>query len=696
MRTTIRTKIWGGFAIVLVLMGIVGWVTLGNLGKVNDLMGRMYDEDLLPIQDLGAAVGELRQLQLYLVDDVLTQDKPKMEEAERKIAEHEKLLFEHMQSYSKSQLSKEEKGLLASFDAAWPLYKADRDSVLQLKREGKDISTITPFVANARQKLTALDEALEKLTRLNVAAAQLSRQESEATLGDSQPLMVGMLALATLLSLTVGLYLTRSIAMGVGAVSKAAEGLAQGDVEQEVRLRGRDEIGAMAASFNSMISYLRSMVEVAEAICQGDLTREVSPRGERDALGLAFARMTDNLRQMVGSVASSASALAVASQEMSAASTQAGAATQQIAHTIQEVARGNQDQSAVVQDAASSVDQLSRAIDLIAGASQDQANSVDQASSSVAQLNDSITKVAAASREVAEATRQAQQAALSGAESVQKTVDGIATIRQRTIDSTREVQDLDKYSEEINSIVETIDDIAEQTNLLALNAAIEAARAGEYGRGFAVVADEVRKLAERTSHSTREIAELIAQVQKETQEAVQAIQLGMTEVESGTALAEEAGLALKNILSSVGTATTQVAHIASAVGQMEAASQQVVKVMDIVSTAVEQSTAATQQMANSSREVTGAIEKVAAVSQETSAAAEEVSASTEEVSAQVQEMVAQAQQLSAMAEQLQGAVARFGMSQEGEMVLRRRQDDWVAPARAGGTAGSRAGSAPAV
>ena len=93
-----------------------------------------------------------------------------------------------------------------------------------------------------------------------------------------------------------------------------------------------------------------------------------------------------------------------------------------------------------------------------------------------------------------------------------------------------------------------IDDIADQTNLLALNAAIEAARAGEEGRGFAVVADEVRKLAERTTTATKEIAQMIEDIQTETERTVSAMQQGMKQVEEGVHSTAAAGESLQVII----------------------------------------------------------------------------------------------------------------------------------------------------
>lgn len=137
--------------------------------------------------------------------------------------------------------------------------------------------------------------------------------------------------------------------------------------------------------------------------------------------------------------------------------------------------------------------------------------------------------------------RNAMQQAVTGSQ------QQLHVVQQRTQDirhsidlSTETIRDLGVSTDRIGKIVDVINEIADQTNLLALNAAIEAARAGEAGRGFSVVADEVRKLAERTAHATSEIRTMISAVQSKAKDAVVNMDTGMSRMEEGLKLAEEA------------------------------------------------------------------------------------------------------------------------------------------------------------
>ncbi|RTU20596.1 pili assembly chaperone, partial [Pseudomonas aeruginosa] len=134
-----------------------------------------------------------------------------------------------------------------------------------------------------------------------------------------------------------------------------------------------------------------------------------------------------------------------------------------------------------------------------------------------------------------------------GALIIQSAVEEMLKIANTLDASSLNIGELSQHSQQITSIVNTIREIAEQTNLLALNAAIEAARAGDQGRGFAVVADEVRQLAERTSKSTKEIADMIGRIQTGTRSVIGDMQHSQEQARRGVELANEAGAAILGI-----------------------------------------------------------------------------------------------------------------------------------------------------
>ncbi len=144
-------------------------------------------------------------------------------------------------------------------------------------------------------------------------------------------------------------------------------------------------------------------------------------------------------------------------------------------------------------------------------------------------------------------SRHTDSSAQRGAGVVQETVQVMRELAKYMQEASEGIEALDKQSQLIGSIIESISSIADQTNLLALNAAIEAARAGEQGRGFAVVADEVRRLASRTSEATEEIVSVVRQNQQLAEQAVSIIGSGRQQAEQGLELAGQAGAVIVEI-----------------------------------------------------------------------------------------------------------------------------------------------------
>jgi len=442
-------------------------------------------------------------------------------------------------------------------------------------------------------------------------------------------------------------------------------GLAKGeisdiDIETKTKInRRKDELGLMGASLGELQGYFEEMSATATHIAQGDLSAKVTPRSEKDMFGNAFVKMVANLREQVSQLTRSAENLNLASSELANASNQAGQATSQIAATIQQVARGTTQQASSISQTASSVEQMARTIEGVAHGAQEQASAAAKASVVTSQLSTSIQQVSGNAQAVTQQAKAAAQAASDGQSKVEQTIQGMLSIRASVDQSAKAIEEMGKRSDQIGTIVETIQDIASQTNLLALNAAIEAARAGEHGKGFAVVADEVRKLAERSASATREISGLISAIQATVSEAVSTMQSSGQQVAHGVEQANASGHALSAILETIETVTEQAEQANRAAQQMNTAAAELVNSVDSVSAVIEENTAATEEMTASSSEVSEAIENIASISEENSAAVEEVSASAEEMSAQVQEVSAAAQSLADLAEDLRKVVRQF-------------------------------------
>jgi methyl-accepting chemotaxis protein len=121
-------------------------------------------------------------------------------------------------------------------------------------------------------------------------------------------------------------------------------------------------------------------------------------------------------------------------------------------------------------------------------------------------------------------------------------------LRSTVAGTANKVKRLGESSQEISKVVSLINQIALQTNILSVNTSIEAAKAGEEGRAFALVAKEVSQLAVQSAQATREIEQIVQDIQLETKEVVSAVELGMTQVAEGTDLVKDAKLSLGHIL----------------------------------------------------------------------------------------------------------------------------------------------------
>ncbi len=224
-----------------------------------------------------------------------------------------------------------------------------------------------------------------------------------------------------------------------------------------------------------------------------------------------------------------------------------GAIADSINYTIDELRRLVTGINGAAQQVTTATQEAQTIAGQLLQAAQKQAAEIQGTGQSVAQMTVSMQEVSRGANDSAGVAKSSLNAAEKGTQSVQNAIRGMNDIREQIQETSKRIKRLGESSQEIGEIVQLISDITEQTNVLALNAAIQAASAGEAGRGFTVVAEEVQRLAERSAEATKHISAIVKSIQRDTQDAVEAMERSTRGVVEGTKTADEAGEALREI-----------------------------------------------------------------------------------------------------------------------------------------------------
>lgn len=446
-------------------------------------------------------------------------------------------------------------------------------------------------VGNSNQIDTAHVYAWRRLPasdgRILVAMMPLERIRGEMT--SSWRVLAFVISVNFLVAIGLSRVVARELSRATQSVGNRLRVVASGNLGQGEIFESDDEFGDLGRSIEEMTLALRKIVMQVSATANGienaarDLASATQGVNESTAEQSASIDQASQGMDVIGrnirDISASAGRLDEAVDESSQSVNEIRSVGVELDTNATDLAEKAESSSASIAEMAQSVRQVAENTNVLSEAAAKAVQSMDRMAMGV--LN-----VQQAAGETENLSVRVVDVAERGRERVQRTIQGIETIREVVGTAKSVVGSLEQRSKKIGEIINVINNVADETNLLALNAAIISAQAGEHGRAFSVVADEIKDLADRVIVSTKEIAAVIHALQKEGSQAVGVIDHGASSVQNAVELSAEAGAALEAITAAARESGEKIRGIVSSVEEHRHAASQVVELMDAVNTEV--------------------------------------------------------------------------------------------------------------
>ncbi len=515
---------------------VVGFFMLQNMdsGYGNALIKYGFAQG-----DVGRLSAEFNNSRSILQEMIIAADQQTIQSAVDNLDKSGAAIDQDLAEIQKTLVGVTETGHYNMIQENLEAYKDLKSRVVELALENNDeqanrllVTEGAPIFDNLTTSISTLFS--EKTSKGDQISADLTAQRNTTTVS-----MLAILVITLVLSLIIALAISRSISRPVKDMVEAARKMAKGDLQVQVSVNSRDEIGQLSAAFTESIasirSYIADITNVLGEIERGNLT--VIPALDYNG---DYADLKDSCLGILASFNNTLS-------QINQASGQVSSGASQISDSSQALAQGATEQASSVEELAASISEISAQVQQNAAHATDASRNVNNVRAEIEISNRHMGEMVGAMSQISESSGQ------------------------------------------IGKIIKTIEDIAFQTNILALNAAVEAARAGAAGKGFAVVADEVRNLASKSAEAAKNTTDLIEN--------------SMKQVKNGTRIANETANSLLLVVDNTKAVADIVDQIsksskqqADSIGQITSGVEQISSVVQTNSATAEESAAASEEL----------------------------------------------------------------------------------------------------
>lgn len=547
--------------VIAITAAIVGGVGINGMNQLHLNTVTVYQQNVVPMNLLS----DVRFHSMSYRSNVVLVEASRSAEERQKyldaVNQDKQIVDKNLKDLESITVSSEDKAALQQFITAWNTYVDSAHVTMKYASANDNGAAKKNMFEDAGPKNKIANDLLEKMVQKELnKVTQASTVDAEGIYKRVSKLSIILVVIDLILSILIGVFLSRAIAKMMRTLVQTANKIAAGNLQELDK-------GLLRA-------WNKESVELLDA----------------------FYKMVQSLRITLKHVVDSAERLSRTAEDMRLGAEQSALAAEQVATSATQIATDAENQVREMQENENRMNNVTRELSLV----DQQATQVNIASQRSGEL------------------------ALRGEKSLQQVVVQMGDIENQVGKLSGIIGNVNERSIEISQTVQMIDNIAQQTNLLALNAAIEAARAGENGRGFAVVAEEVRKLAEQVQISLVQISNRIQDMQIAAGSAQQGMQASVESVKRGSVALQEISKGFELIIEAVNESSELAGNITGSIKNVNNDGMEMLKGMQNVVKQAESTSSGTQTTAAAAQEQNASVEELYAASESVDNLAEQL------------------------------------------------------------------------